>query len=117
LVLPWFEISGRSRSSIDLISSANALEIIDGSLRLLIVGLWLLLPVLAAAALIAYAARRSTLAATLTLVVGISVLATVVVGGVVDAVGLAWGAWLAAVFGTVAVLCAMMVIGMARRPT
>lgn len=114
LVLPWFNVSGQARSSIDLISSAGALEIIEGGTRLLVVALWLGLPVLAAVSLFAFAARRFTLAAYLTFVVGLLVLGVVIVGGVVDVIGLAWGAWLAAFFGLAAGLSSVAALALAR---
>lgn len=108
LVLPWFHISGRARSSIDLISSAGALDVIGGGTRLLVVALWLLLPVLVAVAMLLYAAQRSTASAILIALVGAVVLVVLAVGFVVDGVALAWGAAVAAVCAVVAVSCAMM---------
>ncbi len=108
LVLPWFQISGRARSSIDLISSAGALDVIDGGLRLFVVGLWLLLPVLVAAALILYAAQRPTMSAVLIILVALVVLVVLALGQVVEGVALAWGAGVAAVCAVVALGCAIM---------
>lgn len=102
LVLPFFEVAGRSRSSIDLISSAGALDVIDGGIRVVVVGLWLVVPILAAGSLIAFAARRPVLAAMLILAVAVLMLAVLVVGIVAPAVSLAWGAWVAAASSSVA---------------
>ena len=108
LVLPWFQISGRARSSIDLISTAGALDVIDGGLRLFVVGMWLLLPVLVSAALILYAAQRTMASAILIGLVGAVVLIVLALGLVIDGVALAWGALVAAVCAVAAVSCAMM---------
>lgn len=114
LVLPWFEVAGQSRSSIDLISSAGALDVIDGSIRLIVVGLWLIVPVLGAAALLLFAARRSSLAGALVLVIGVVTLALLVVGIVAPGVSLAWGAWVAAVCSSVACGAAIILMGTTR---
>lgn len=110
LILPWFEIAGRGRSSFDLISSAGALEVIDGGIRLLVVSLWLVVPVLGAAALLLFASGRHGLAAVISLVVGVGVFGVLGVGLVVDGVTLAWGAVLAAIAAIGATVCAMMVL-------
>lgn len=110
LVLPWFEVSGRSRSSIDLIASANALDLLVGSTRIIVIVLWLAVPVISAAALLSFAARRFRLAAALVLPFVASILLVFIIGLVVDLVGLAWGAWVAAASAVVALACAMMVL-------
>lgn len=110
LVLPWFDISGRARSSIDLISSASALEVIDGSMRFVVIGLWMLVPICVAGALLAFAAQRARVAMVLLAVTAVAVLAVLVIAFAVGEISLAWGAWLAAVCAVAALGCAMMVL-------
>jgi len=117
LVLPWFVVAGRARSSIDLISSAGALDVIDGGVRILVIGLWLVVPVLAAIALILFAARRVRASMILTLTVSLAVLVVLVLGLIVDMVGLAWGAWVAAACSIIAMGCAMMALVSTRSST
>ncbi len=110
LVLPWFDISGRSRSSIDLISSASALDVIDGTVRVVVIGMWLLVPVSVAAALLAFAAQRLRVAMALLIVTSLAVLAVLGIAFALGEIGLAWGAWLAAACAVGALGCAMMVL-------
>lgn len=110
LILPWFEIAGRARSSIDLISSAGALELIDGAIRVLVVGLWLIVPILGAGALLLLASGRQRAAAVAALLVGGAVLAVLGVGLLVDGVALVWGAFLAGASAICAAVCAIMVL-------
>lgn len=117
LVLPWFDVAGRARSSIDLIASAGALDVIEGGTRVAVVALWLTLPMLSAIALFLFALGRYRGAASLALVVGGVVVAILALGFIVDEVGLAWGAWLGAVSGVIAAGCAIMVLASARTAT
>lgn len=117
LVLPWFRVAGRARSSIDLISSAGALDVIEGGTRLAVVGLWLVLPVLSAIALFMFALKQPNVAAILSFVVGAAVLLVIGLVLFIDEVGLAWGAWLAAASGATAAVCAIMVLTSARTAT
>lgn len=110
LVLPWFTISGRSRSSADLLSSASALDVIDGGVKVVVIGGWLLAPVLVATAMLFAAAGRHRLAAVLLSPVVVLTLLVAGIGLVVDAVDLAWGAFFGAVFALVASVCAIMVL-------
>ena len=63
LVLPWVRVGTRDRSSIDLIGSAGALDIIEGATKAIVILLWFLLPLLVAAAMLALAAGRTRLLA------------------------------------------------------
>ena len=58
LVLPWFDLLGQERSSVDLLRSASALEVIDGGVRIAVIAGWLLMPVLLTVAIFLGAARR-----------------------------------------------------------
>ncbi len=102
LVLPWFDVVGRKRSSIDILRSASALDVIDGWLRLAVIAAWLLLPVVLTGAIFLGAAGRHKVAAGTLLPIGLVTLLVAVIGLIVDEVSLAWGA----VFGTMCALCA-----------
>jgi len=58
LLLPWLHLSGRDRSTIDIIGSAAALEVLDGTTKWLVVALWMSVPVAVAAGLLLWAAKR-----------------------------------------------------------
>ena len=111
LALPWIAIGGApGRSSIDLIGSINALDIVGGLTLALILGAWLLVPVGAAGALLLGAAGRPRTAAVVVLVVsllvGVGALAIVATGGV----GLAWGGVLGAVTAGAAIVSAALAL-------
>ncbi|MDW3176683.1 MAG: hypothetical protein R8J94_04765 [Acidimicrobiia bacterium] len=117
LVLPWFTIAGKSRSSVDLLSSASALDVIEGGVKVAVIGGWLLAPVLVAAAMLLAASGRHRLAAGLLVPVVASTLLVVAIGLAVDAVDLAWGAFVGAVFALLASACAIMVLATPRTDT
>lgn len=110
LLLPWFRVGARSRSSIDLIGGLGALDVIEGPVKALVVIGWFAVPALVAAALIAGAAGRNRLAAALLLPLGPvlagSVVAVIFVAGDV----LRWGAYVAASFAIASSVSAIMVI-------
>jgi Ni/Fe-hydrogenase subunit HybB-like protein len=58
LLLPWLHLSGRDRSTIDIIGSATALELLDGTTKWLVVGLWMSVPLAVAAGLMLWALHR-----------------------------------------------------------
>lgn len=58
LLLPWLHLSGRDRSTIDIIGSAAALDLLEGSTRWIVVGLWMAVPVAVAAGLSLWALHR-----------------------------------------------------------
>jgi hypothetical protein len=58
LLLPWLHLSGRDRSTIDIIGSAAALDLLDGATKWLVVGLWMSVPVAVAAGLSLWALHR-----------------------------------------------------------
>jgi len=115
LVFPWFEILGKKRSSIDLISSASALDVIEGGLKVLVIAGWLLAPILVASAMLLGAAGRHVFSAILLLPIGVLLLAVFVLGVVVDEIGIAWGAIFGGVFAALATFFAMMVLVMSRK--
>lgn len=94
LVLPWVRVGGRSRSSIDLIGSAGALDVIEGGARLAVVTTWFLVPALVAFAMLAAAADRLRACALslLPLAPGLLTVLTIAVLTARDL--LVWGAYL-----------------------
>ncbi len=110
LVLPWVRVGSRDRSSIDMIGSAGALDIIEGATKAIVVLLWFLLPVLVAAAMLSLAAGRirllGWLLVPLGLILGAIVLLLLIVAGDV----VVWGAWLSAAFAVGASASAIMVL-------
>ncbi len=117
LLAPWVYLGSRGRSSIDLIASAGAIDLIEGPTRLAVVLAWLLAPLLAAGATIAAAANRPRLAAAVVAPLGpfLGVVAAVVVIGLGELAG--WGAWLCATLAVVTTVAAVVVMakGPARR--
>jgi len=93
LLLPWFELSGRKRSSIDLIGSAATLDVIEGGFKALIVGAWLAIPVVVAITMLVAASGRHRLAARLLLPVGPLVALCVMVIIAKAPGSVAWGLW------------------------
>lgn len=116
LVLPWLNISGRSRSTIDLIGSASALDVLDGMWKALVIFAWLSFPVVVAVAIIVAATGRLKAAAWLMLPME-AVLALLVVGLrlLLGEGTIAWGAWLTGVFAAMATGSAIMVLFVGRR--
>lgn len=110
LVLPWFTIAGRSRSSIDLVSSASALEVIDGPAKVAVVACWLCAPLLVALAMLVAASGRHRAGALLLSPVTGILLLVVIIGVLVDDIRLAWGATFGLVFAAAASTCAIMVL-------
>lgn len=116
LVLPWVNISGRSRSTIDLISSASALDVLDGSWKALVISGWLLFPVVVAVAIIVAASGRLKTAAWLMLPMEMLLAVMVVALRLLLGEGtIAWGAWLTGVFAAMATGSAIMVLFVGRR--
>ncbi len=92
LVLPWLAIgTAPGRSSIDLIASANALDVVGGATLALIIGTWLAIPVAAAVALLLGALGRPKAAAAVVLVVSACIGLVAAAIAATDAVALAWG--------------------------
>ncbi len=110
LVLPWFDVVGRPRSSIDILRSASALDVLEGVLKFIVVGAWLLAPLLVAGAMLLGASGRHKLAAVLLLPVGISTMFAVGAGVFIDEIGVVWGAFLGLVSALCASILAIMVL-------
>ncbi len=117
LVLPWLRIGSRNRSSIDLIGSAGALDVIDGSVRVAVVATWFLVPLLAAAAMLAGAAGRHRLASGLLVPLAPTLAGVVILGWAVAGDGLAWGAYLTAALALTTGGLATFLLWSNRRPS
>ena len=110
LVLPWVRVGGRSRSSIDLIGSAGALDVIEGGVRVAVVATWFLVPALVSVAMLAAAADRPRAAALSLLPLGPGLLAVVAVATLSARSVLVWGAYLTAVAAVVTTVLAVVVL-------
>lgn len=110
LVLPWFDVLGRERSSVDMLRSASALDVLDGGARLAVIAAWLLMPLLLTIAIFLAAAGRHRPAAAILLPIGLLTVAVAVVGLLVDDIALAWGALVGAACALVASALAIMVL-------
>ncbi len=107
LALPWLSIgSAAGRSSIDLIGSLNALDVLGGPALAIVLGSWLAVPVAAAGALLLGAWGRSTGAAVLVLAISMLIGLAAATVAVVDEVALAWGGVVGGVAAVVAGACA-----------
>lgn len=110
LVLPWVRVGGRSRSSIDLIGSAGALDVIEGGVRVAVVATWFLVPALVSVAMLAAAADRPRAAALSLLPLGPGLLAVVAAAALSARSVLVWGAYLTAVAAVVTTVLAVVVL-------
>jgi hypothetical protein len=117
LVLPWIRIGSRARSSIDLIGSLGALDVIEGATKFAVVLAWLLTPVLVAAAMLVGASGRYRLSAALLAPLGLLLGGIVLLVFFVAGDTLAWGAYLTAVCAIAASVFALLVLVRLRRST
>ena len=98
LLLPWARSGGRSRSSIELVSTAGALDVVTGwPFAALVIG-WFSVVVAAAVALVLVAWGRPVAGASAAAVVGPGMIAALVAVSA-SPLPLAWGAWIASGFG------------------
>ena len=101
LLLPWARSGGRTRSTLELLSSASALDLLSGWTRALVVGGWLLVVIGAAAGLVGVAWDRPAVARIGLVMVGPAlVLAALAI--VWSPLSIAWGAWVASGMGATA---------------
>ena len=114
LVLPWFDVLGKERSSIDLVSSAGALDVIEGGVKVLVLLGWFSAPLFVSVAMLVAASGRHRVAALVLLPVGLVLVGVFVVGVFVDDVGIAWGAIFGVVFAAASTAIAAVVL--ASRP-
>ena len=110
LVLPWFGILGRQRSSIDILRSASVLDVIEGPIKIAVIAGWLLAPILVSSAMLFAASGRRRIAASMLLPVGIVTVLIVGAGSVIDEVDLVWGAFVGLVAAAVASALAILVL-------
>ncbi len=110
LVLPWFVLLGKARSSVDLLGSASALDVLEGGVKVAVFVGWFIAPILVSAAMFLAASGRHTAAAVLLQPIGLLLLGVFLVGVVVDDIGIAWGSIFGAVFAALATVFAMMVL-------
>ncbi|MGI9606847.1 MAG: hypothetical protein ACR2P0_11975 [Acidimicrobiales bacterium] len=110
LLLPWITTGSRSRSTISLIGSAGALDIITGVVRVAIVVLWLAVPVAVAVAGLAAASGRHRPSAFVLFGVGLSMSIGIGALLVTAAEAVAWGAWVSGVFALATAASSMMVL-------
>ncbi len=109
LLLPWMRSGQIDYSTVDLLSSASALDLIGGTREVLILTAWFGLVLLAAGVLVAAAWGRRRVAALLGLPVGPSMVsAWLVVASTPFPVR--WGAHLAVVFGLTATVVASVLL-------
>ncbi len=116
LVLPWFDVLGRQRSSIDIVRSAGVLDVIEGAVKVLVILGWFLAPILVSGAMLLAAAGRHRTAAILLLPVGLVTVGVVGIGAFVDELELVWGAFIGLAAALVASILAIMVL-VTPRPT
>lgn len=117
LVFPWIRIGGRARSSIELIGSLGALDVIEGATKFAVVLAWLLTPVLVAAAMLLGASGRYRMSAALLAPLGLLLGGIVLLVFVVAGDTLAWGAYLTVVCAIAASIFALLVLVRLRGPT
>lgn len=101
LLLPWAQSGTRSRSSIELLRSAGALDLFSTGERWLLVVAWFSVVAAAAAGLVAVSWHRVDLAATIIAIIGpVLVVAVLIVRR--SPLTVEWGAYLSSGLGVVA---------------
>lgn len=110
LILPWFQVGGSQKSSIDLIGSLGALDVIEGNVKRIVVLAWFAIPVLVGSAMLVAASGRYRAAAFLLTPLGPLLGGIVLLVLVVETGLLAWGAYVTALFAIAATASATMVI-------
>ncbi|MEM9467090.1 MAG: hypothetical protein AAGA90_17085 [Actinomycetota bacterium] len=101
LLLPWARTGTRTRSSLDLMSSANALDLVTGWQRIAVFAGWFGVVAGAAAGLVLVAWDRPLPGAVATASVGPAI-ALAVAAVAASPFALVWGAWLASGLGATA---------------
>ena len=109
LLAPWARSGRVDRSSIELLASASALDLLSGTERVVLVGSWFLVTATVAGALVAVAWGRRRLAASLVVPLGpVMVLAAVAVAS--SPFSLRWGAPMGSVSGLTATVAGALVL-------
>ena len=116
LLAPWMRSGSVDRSSIEVLSSASALQVLGGTREWLVLAAWVALPIAAALVLVAAAWGSVRLSSVAALPIGPSmVVALVAVQS--SPFDVLWGAWLGASLGLTATVLASLILidGMKRR--
>ncbi|MEO0493261.1 MAG: hypothetical protein AAF081_07585 [Actinomycetota bacterium] len=101
LLLPWARSGGRTRSTIELLSSASAIDLLDGWTRAVLVGGWCLVVLGAAVGLLGVAWDRPTVARSGLVVLG-PALALATLAVIWSPLAVEWGAWVGSGLGATA---------------
>lgn len=109
LFAPWLRSGQRQRSSIELLDSASALRVLEGSREWLAMSAWVAIPVLTGLALVAIAWGRAQVSAWLLLPVG-PVLTLAFLTVMTSPFALLWGAFLGVVAGLTTTLLASLIL-------
>ena len=109
LLLPWARSGDRTRSTVELMASATALDLVTGWQRVAMFVGWLVVVIAAAAGLALVAWDRPRLGAMATAWVG-PALALAVAAVVASPLGLAWGGWLGSGLGATASIGSGLVV-------
>ena len=101
LLLPWAGSGTQSRSTIELLASASALDVLSGPQQILLIGAWLAIVVLAAAGLVAVAWHRVERAVPCFVALGPALVVTALVIRR-SPLAVEWGAYVSSALGLVA---------------
>ena len=93
-----------------MLSSASALDVIEGWVKIAVIGCWLLAPILVAVAMLVAASGRHRASAVILSPVVLATLVVAVIGLLVEDITLAWGALFGLAFAVLASVCAIMVL-------
>lgn len=107
LILPWFQVSGRPRSTIDVISSATALDVLDGLKKWAVLGIWVTIPLAVAAGLAGWALHRVRASAWSIAVSGIAMTIACIFAAWSVRDPIAWGWWVSVGSGLTATVAAI----------
>jgi hypothetical protein len=109
LFAPWLRSGQRDRSSIELLDSASALRVLEGSREWLVVSAWAALPVLTGFSLVALAWGWARTSACLLLPVG-PLFALAVLTVMASSFSPLWGAFLGLAAGLTTTLLASLIL-------
>lgn len=92
LLAPWVRVGAAGKSTIELIATAGALDVLTGWVKVIVVVVWASAPVLGGIALLVFASGRNRMGAVLLLVVGLLLALPAALLVTTFRQGLAWGA-------------------------
>ncbi|MCP3934982.1 MAG: hypothetical protein GY708_06375 [Actinomycetia bacterium] len=110
LAFPWHSLLGKSRSTVELMGSASALDVLSGFDKAAVIAAWLAVPLLTAVALLAAAARRSVVVGLAMLPLGPLMVGAVALVSVRVPGDVVWGAWTAMAIGLAATTSASWLV-------